>query len=267
VTAVRQLRALPTLFRVGFAAAVAYRSEFLIWILSTNMPLVMLVLFREVAREAPVAGFGEKDFGAYFLATLIVRLLTGSWVVWEMNTEIRGGDLAMRLLRPMHPFVHYAADNLAAVPIRAVLALPIAAVALVWLGTGHLAHDTAHWGIALVGIFGAWAITFAAMLVIGSLGLFWESSLALYDLWLGLFFIFSGYLMPLALFPEWLRGATWWMPFRYTLAFPVETMLGLEPLGQSLRSLAGQWAWVGALLMLAIVLWRRGIARYAVFGG
>ena len=265
--ATRTLRAVPTLFRVGFAGAVAYRGEFLIWILSTNMPLVMLALFSEVAREAPVAGFGEKDFVAYFLATLIVRLLTGSWVVWEMNTEIRGGDIAMRLLRPMHPFVHYAADNLSAIPLRAVLALPIAIGAFAWAGAGHVAHDAAHWTIALVAIFGAWALTFASMLVIGSLGFFWESSVSLYELWLGLFFIFSGYLMPLALFPSGLRAATWWMPFRYTLAFPVETMLGLESVTQSLRSLAAQWAWVASFFGLALVLWRRGVARYAAFGG
>jgi ABC-2 type transport system permease protein len=57
------------------------------------------------------------------------------------------------------------------------------------------------------------------------------------------------------------------MPFRYTLAFPVETMLGLESLDQSLRSLAAQWAWVASLLALALLLWRRGVARYSVFGG
>jgi ABC-2 type transport system permease protein len=267
MSAARQLRAVPTLFRVGFAEAVAYRGEFFIWILSTNMPLVMLVLFREVAREAPVAGFDEKGFGAYFLATLIVRLMTGSWAVWEMNADIRSGGIAMHLLRPLHPFVHYATDNLAALPIRALLAFPIALLAFAWVGGGHVATDAAHWCIGLFAIFGAWALTFAAMLAVGSLGLFWESSLSLYDLWLGLFFIFSGYLMPLSLFPGWLLGATWWMPFRYTLAFPVETMLGLESLDQSLRSLAAQWAWVASLLALALLLWRRGVARYSVFGG
>ena len=33
------------------------------------------------------------------------------------------------------------------------------------------------------------------------------------------------------------------------------------------RSLAAQWAWVTSLFALALVLWRRGVARYAVFGG
>jgi hypothetical protein len=41
----RTLRALPTLLKVGFAEAVAYRAEFVVWLLSTNMTLVMLALW------------------------------------------------------------------------------------------------------------------------------------------------------------------------------------------------------------------------------
>ena len=80
----RTLRAAPTLLRVGFAEAVAYRAEFLVWLLSTNMPLVMLALWTAVAREAPVGRFGQKDFVAYYLAALVVRLMSGAWVVWEL---------------------------------------------------------------------------------------------------------------------------------------------------------------------------------------
>ncbi len=262
-------RAVPGLLRIGFAAAVAYRSEFFVWALTTNMPLVMLALWSEVAREAPVGAFGQREFVAYFLATLGVRMLTGSWVVWEMNTEIRQGDLAMRLLRPIHPFIHYATDNLAGFPLRVVFALPVVVVGFAWLGPPHAPFVTVAGRVllALFATFGAWALVFAAMLAIGSLGLFWESSLALYDLWLGLFFIFSGYLMPLALFPGWLRTITWWLPFRYTLALPVETLLGLESIGQALRSLVVQWAYVAGLLTIALVLWRRGLVRYSAFGG
>jgi ABC-2 type transport system permease protein len=264
---VSALRAVPTLLRIGFAGAVAYRGEFLIWILSTNMPLVMLALWTQVAREAPVGRFGEKDFVAYFLATLVVRLLTGAWAVWEMNMEIRQGQLGMRLLRPLHPFVIYATDNIAALPIRALLSLPIALGALVWAGKDSLHGTTLHWLMAPVAIFGAWGITFTSMLLIGALGLFWESSLALYDCWLGLYFVFSGYLMPLDLLPPTLRGITWWMPFRYCVAFPVETLLGMHPIGDCLVSLAVQWGYVALFLALALAVWKRGLARYAVYGG
>jgi ABC-2 type transport system permease protein len=51
------VRAFPTLFRVGLAEMIAYRAEFIIWILTTNMPLVMMALWTAVAPEGPVGRF------------------------------------------------------------------------------------------------------------------------------------------------------------------------------------------------------------------
>ncbi|HVY49889.1 MAG TPA: hypothetical protein VHB21_28535, partial [Minicystis sp.] len=118
--AIRAARAYPALLRVGFAEAVAYRAEMVVWLLTTTMPLVSLALWSAVADAGPVGRFDQRRFGAYFLATLLVRQLTGSWLVWELNQEIRTGTLSQRLLKPIHPLVAYSAENLAALPMRAL---------------------------------------------------------------------------------------------------------------------------------------------------
>lgn len=263
----RTLRALPTLFRVGAAEALAYRGEFLVWLLSTNMPLVMLLLWTAVAREGPIGRFGETEFTAYFLATFVVRQLTGSWVVWELNMEIRQGSLGMRLLRPIHPFLSYAADHLAALPLRSVLALPIGGGALLWVGMAKLTHDPILWIIVPLAIAGAWVVTFAAMFTIGTLGFFFESSLAVNNLWLGLYFVFSGYLLPLELLPRWLHAVVRASPFPYVLSFPVETILGMTSRSVALEQLGVQWLYAAGFVALALVVWRRGLVRYAAYGG
>ena len=66
--------AFPTLLRVGFAEVVAYRAEFLVWILTTNMPLVMLALWTRSPPTAPVGRFDQREFTAYYLGVLVVRL-------------------------------------------------------------------------------------------------------------------------------------------------------------------------------------------------
>jgi len=266
-TATRIVRALPSLFRVGFAQAIAYRAEFLVWVLATNMPLVMLVLWTAVAREAPVGRFGEAQFVAYFLATLIVRMLTGSWVVWELNFEIRQGTIGMKLLRPIHPLLVYATDNLAALPLRALVSLPVAVLALWWVGHGQLSSDPVLWIVAPVAIVGAWAMTFCATSFIGTLGFFWDSSMSLFQLWLGFFFVFSGYILPLELLPSWLYAVVRWLPFRYLLSFPVETILGLVDREGALVALGIQSAYTAVFLALALWTWRKGLVRYSAFGG
>ena len=260
-------RATPALLRVGFAGAVAYRSEFLVWVLTTNMPLVMLALWTAVAREAPVGRFGQRDFAAYFLAALLVRLVTGSWVVWELTMEVRSGALSARLLRPIHPFVYYAMENLAALPLRGLIALPITLASLAYVGRGHLAHDPVAWAILPLALAGAWAIVFCVGLCVGTLGLFWQSASAVFDVWLACGFVLSGYTIPLELFPPNLYAVVRWLPFRYTLAFPVEVALGMSPRGPMLAALGTQWAWAALFLFAALALWRAGMRRHAAVGG
>lgn len=268
----RTLRAYPALLRLGFAEAIAYRAEFLVWMLTTTLPLVMLALWSAVAADTPPGSddafsrFGQDGFVAYYLGALIIRQLTGSWVVWEMNQEIRTGTLSMRLLRPIHPFAAYSAEHLAAVPLRAALAVPVATIMLVATHGSQVVRDPVQIALLPLVIAGAWLITFLAMTIIGSLSLFMEQTAALFEIWLGLFAVMSGYLVPLAFMPDWLVGAARVLPFRYMLGYPVELLIGHLTRAEALELLAVQWAFVAGLLVLAIVVWRAGLRRYEAYG-
>jgi ABC-2 type transport system permease protein len=264
---IRTLRAMPTLLRVGFADALAYRAELIVWLLSTNLALVMMAITTAVAREAPVGRFGQSQFVAYYLATLIVRLLTGAWVVWEANMEIRQGTLAFRLLRPIHPLVHYAAENVSAVPLRVAIALPIALVLLFVAGGDHLTRDPLLWVVFPVSILGAWLITFLALSIIAALAFYVDSAVSVAQLWFGLFTILSGYILPLEVFPGWFSTAARFLPFRYILAFPVEMIIGMTTRSEALLELGIQWLFVAGLALAARASWRAGIERYSAFGG
>jgi ABC-2 type transport system permease protein len=231
------------------------------------MPLVMLALWAAAAGEGRVGRYGTAEFTAYFLAALVVRLLTGAWVIWELNTEIRQGTLSQRLLRPIHPLWAYACENLAAVPLRALLSLPVALVLLLSSGGGLLTREPLRWLLFPASVAGAWAITFLAMSLVGALAFYVESAASVFEIWMGLFGVFSGYLVPLDLFPPWLGALARWLPFRYMLAFPVEMATGLLPRERVLPELGAQWLFVGALLLLTHLAWRRGLRRFSAVGG
>jgi ABC-2 type transport system permease protein len=86
----------PTMLRIGFADLMAYRAQVVIWILTTTMPLVMFAVWSTVAEQAPVGRFDEKTFAGYFLSTLVVRQLSASWIVWELNEHIRFRSIPRR---------------------------------------------------------------------------------------------------------------------------------------------------------------------------
>jgi ABC-2 type transport system permease protein len=263
----RVARLYPALLRVGLAEAIAYRAEFLIWMLTNTLPLVMLALWAAVAREAPVGRFDSTEFVAYFLGALIVRMLTGAWVVWEIIMEVRQGTLAQRLLRPIHPVLAYSAQNLAAVPLRVVVALPIALVLFVSAAGERVTAEPALLAIFALSLIGGWLLNFLSMVAIGTLAFFLESALGIFGLWWALLSVFSGYIVPLELFPEWLSSAVQVLPFRFMVSFPVEALTGQLSPERALGLLAGQWGWVAAFWVIAAVSWRVGMRRFAAYGG
>lgn len=263
----RAIRAYPTLLRVGFAEAVAYRAEMVVWMLTTTMPLVSLALWSAVAEAAPVGRFTQRGFAAYFLSTLVVRQFTGSWLVWELNMEIRSGALSRRLLKPIHPLIAYSAENLAALPLRALISAPIAVFALIAIHPGSLPRTPSTLAIFAASMLGAWLINFLTMALIGTLAFFLESSTSIFEIWLVAFMLLSGYLVPLELFPAGLRAVANALPFRYTVDFPVELLTGTTTEAAAIRALAAQWAYVAGTAAATLLAWRAGIRRFAAYGG
>jgi len=265
---IRTLRALPTLLRIGVAETVAYRAEFLVWILTTTLPLVMLALWTSVAREAPFRSYTSEDFVAYYLATLIVRNLTGTWVAWQVSEEVRVGAMSMRLLRPLHPFVGYSVSHLASVPFRSLVALPIAVVLLVSSGASALTREPLRLALILPSVALAWLITFSILFALGALAFFFTRTMGLLSLYFLLFSLFSGYLLPLPLLPSWIASVAEVLPFRYMLSVPVELMTARELGGGQVASLMlGQLAWAAVSVVAALWVWRLGIRRYEAVGG
>jgi ABC-2 type transport system permease protein len=260
-------RAFPTLFKVGLAEIVAYRAEFLVWILTTNMPLVMLAIWHAVAADGPVAGFDQRGFTAYYLGVLAVRLLTSTWVVWQMSMEIKDGTLSSRLLRPIHPIFAYAAQHLAGVPMRAIVISPILVIMGFAAGDRIALGDPRIAAAFAASLLGAWLLIFFTMVLVGALAFFVDSAIAVFELWLAVHAIFSGYLIPLEAMPWWIGRAAAVLPFRFMLGFPVELMIGHLGARAAFGQLAVQWGYVLLLFACAMSVWRAGLRRFNAFGG
>lgn len=261
------MRAFPTLFKVGLAEIVAYRAEFVVWILTTNMPLVMLAIWHAVSADGPVGRFDQREFTAYYLGVLAVRLLTSTWVVWQLSMEIRDGTLSSRLLRPIHPVFAYAAQHLAGVPMRAIVISPILVIMTIAVGDRLALRDPALAAIFVASLLGAWLLIFFTMVLVGALAFFVDSAIAVFELWLAVHAVFSGYLIPLEALPSWIGRAAAVLPFRFMLGYPVEILIGLMTPAAALRQLAVQWGYVLVLYVGSMLVWRAGVRRFNAFGG
>ena len=187
-------------------------------------------------------------------------------MAWQMSMEIRDGTLSTKLLRPIHPLYGYAADHLAAIPMRILTVLPIV-VALIATSWGRLLrHDPRLALIFVASLVGAWLLVYFSMVLLGSIAFFVDSAMGPFELWIGVHAIFSGYLIPLEILGR-VRFLADVLPFRFMLAYPVEALVGLLSPGQALRQLGAQWLYVIVTGLLALRVWRAGVRRYAAFGG
>ena len=257
---------LAAVWRLGVAEASAYRVHLLVWVLATSMPLISLVLWRAIAADGAVGGYGQAEFDSYFVAAFFVRQASSSWVVWDLDRQIRTGELSPLLLRPLHPLLHHAMINLSALPLRGLLAAPVGLVVLLAIGGIRLSSDPALLGLAGVAIVLAWLLNFATQVIVGCLAFWLTKASAVYDLWLGAYFVLAGYMVPTSLFPAGLAAVARQLPFHAALGFPVELLVGRLDLGQALAGIGLQLAWLAVTGLLAGWLWRRGLARYGAVG-
>ncbi len=272
------MRALPDILRVSAAEVTAFKAELALWVLTATLPLIQLALWTAVAEEGPVAGFDQGDLARYFVATLLVRQLTASWLVWSLNFEIRSGTLSQRLLKPVHPLWQYGVQMVLAMPIRMAVLLPVIVPILWWKPELWRTPAPLELLAFVVSVSLAWLLTFLVQAII-AIAAFWiDKTDAFMNLWFAVWMVASGYSAPMAMLPPEVDAVLRWLPFRATLGAPVEILAGsrftAEEAGydESARhagiafDLGLQAAWTAILLAVVAWAWRRGVARYGAFG-
>lgn len=262
----RSFAVMGALWRLGLAETTAYRASLLIWIVTAIFPLISLVLWRALAEDGPIGDYDQRGFDSYFIAAFLVRQLAASWVVWDLDRQIRTGELSALLLRPVSPVLHYVMFNLATVPVRALLAAPIGLAVLLATGGMTVLHDPWQWLLVIPALALAWLLNFTVQLVVGCLAFWLTKAASLFEIWLGLFIVLSGYSVPTSLFPPGLAEVARVLPFHALLGFPVELLVGRLELSQALEGLALQGLWLVIFGALAATLWRRGLRAYGAFG-
>lgn len=260
------LRAIPDVARVGFAATVAYRAEMAIWILATTLPLVMLALWNTVLAGGPIGGFDQAGIARYFTATLVVRQVTGAWVIWALNDEIRTGELSPKLLRPINPLWSHALFALTAVPFRMLILAPMLAGLILWRPELWVTPSAVQVALFVFSSALAWALSFLAQAFFGILSFWFDRSLGLWGVWFAVWTVLSGYVAPLGLFPDAVAGVLRWSPFRAMLATPVEIIGGFAAPHDWAPLIAAQVAWTTAFFAIVAVSWKAGVRRYGAFG-
>jgi len=191
---------------------------------------------------------------------------------WRMDMELvrtfRSGKVAYELLRPVELWGFWWARHVALLAAPTMLrCLPVLLVAGPVLGDlgppaslpAFLAFAAALAGALVLG---------AAMVTTVSTTLFWtvagEGAAALHT---GLFFLLSGMIVPLPLFPDWSRPVVERLPYAQLVDAPFRLYSGHMAPGEVLGVLGLQAAWLLVLWALGRAVLARGVRRAVIQGG
>ncbi len=257
-----------TTMRTAVQEQFQYRAATYMYLIGmVTEPVIYLVVWSTIADQSggTVGGLTAGEFAAYYIVWTLVRTMNIVFTPYGWEWRIREGQLSGQLLRPLHP-IHYDLAQFAGGKIPWVLFyLPIAAVlTLVFKPTFDIRWQEVV--VFAVAIWGAYLIRTFNQSALG-LMCFWTTRVgALFQLYIALELLLSGRLVPLTLFPEWVQTVAWFLPFRWTFYFPIQTLVGDLTNAELLGGLAMQVFWTVVGIGVFSLVWRHAIKRYTAVG-
>jgi ABC-2 type transport system permease protein len=246
----------------------AYNAWFWASLASSLMQLLVLYYFWSAVYQHSdtVGGMALPGMITYFiLATLLNQFISADGD--QLAQDIRSGNVAIELMRPYNLLLKIMAIT-AGGHITSFFrgALPVLIVAGLAFGINlpaSWAHGALFLASAGLGILIGWQ--FDLML---SMVAFWTVNVwGIQVLRRGVLLFFTGALVPISLFPPWLKSLSAYLPFQSMVYVPVSIYTGTLSVTEALGALALQAAWLVVMFMALQLLWRRAVRSVAIMGG
>jgi ABC-2 type transport system permease protein len=268
MTAAQSLRVIRRLVAIDLSTALMYRAEFAMFMISTVLgPAISLMIWRAALANGAALPVDAEYLTTYFVLLGAVSMLTSSWMSGFLAEEIRLGTISRWIVRPGSTHFNTIANNLGEKLIKAVPLAPM--IALLWWifrDSVELPSDPVTWLLFAVSVTGAAVMVFALDIIIGSLA-FWIDDVRAIDWTRDLVgAVLRGQAVPLALMPAWSQGFFDLQPFRYTLSFSLELLIGDLSAEAVATGIALQLIYPVATVAGAVWIWRRGLRAYAAVG-
>ena len=185
----------------------------------------------------------------------------------EMAYEVIEGKIAMDLIKPVSVLWMWFSRAMGESAFRlALLTLPTAIVVMLIFPVQGPASRV-DFALFVVAALGSFSLMGALNFMIGTCAIPLKSILALIRAKYWLIELLSGLLIPIAFFPRVLQNILAWLPFEYIAYRPLMIYLGKLPLKAALLTIAAQWCWVAALLLLANLWWDSAVKKITIQGG
>ena len=249
----------------------AYRAATLAGVL-TNFFFGLLrayifIALYEASHQTMIAGYSLKDALTYTALTQALLMAIYVWGWFDIIRIVRSGEITLELLKPYHFFGAWMARDLGRGVFHLVFrGAPILVFfpfffELIW------PTSIAHWTVVLLSILMAILISFTWRFLVNLLAFWFVDALGIARFaYLGMTFL-SGFMVPIAYFPDYLKFLVLLTPMPSMVNTPVEIYLGIVQGPGLWTALGAQFVWFVLMIFLCECVYRKGVQKLIIQGG
>lgn len=255
--------------RISILSQIQYRvANYFYMIGMIAEPVIYLVVWSTIADQlgGEVGGYTAGTFAAYYIVWTLVRNMNIVFTPFGWENRIRRGDLAMELMRPIHPIFADISYFSGWKFVVILLWLPLAAF-LAWVFKPTIEFTLMNGIVFFIAIWGAFLVRTMVVSLLGMIT-FWTTRVsAIFELYFALELILSGRLVPMTLMPQWVQTISNYLPFKWTFFFPIEALVGSMSTQELWLGVATQVFWITLGALLLSVVWRSAVKQFSSVGG
>ena len=265
------LRKYLTLTRAGIIEALQFRLSAVVMVIGNLLYLIVVYfLWKAIYASAGTDIVNGMTFADTLIYLVLATALYGfmeMYAVWEIGRAIQSGKIVLDLLKPIEyrSYLFWSYSGSFVVNFFSTFLPTFIAVCLVTHGAVPLGFNLIYFALSVVM---AVIINYSIDFMVGTICLFTESIWGINIMKQVVVLLLSGATIPLAFFPDTLRGIVYYLPFQSIYNAPLTLLLNGSPTVQSvLPVLSMQLFWCIVMTLLSKLFWKASLRQITVNGG
>ena len=260
--------------RAGIQAAMVYRSNFLAWFIGSIVYcLVMYYIWLAVYRssgDGMISGFTMNDMTVFLFITALTNFLTDSEGSYDVGEEIKDGNIAMRLIKPVgfHSTFLFTEMGWKLLVFGMIFVPVVVGVEIFkYSAYGGFSFHIGTFLIYLLSMMMSYLFSFYMNVCFGFMAFFLKNLWGFNIIKSGILRFVSGAVVPIAFMPGALRQVLEWLPFSSLCYTPVMIYMGKYAGSEIALRLAIQLGWVVGFYLISKLILTVALRHVSVQGG
>jgi ABC-2 type transport system permease protein len=260
-------------FKIALAERFVYRADFFISTFLRFTPIITTIaLWKAIYAGADQAVIGSLSYGemvSYYLIVMVNRAF-GSMpgLASGIAADVREGTLRKFILQPVDYLTYQFSLRAAHKAVYFVMAALPYALVFYWCRDFLPGWPKAAlWPACVASCILTFFLGYLINAVVGLLAFWFLEVTSFLFIFMVTQYFLSGHQFPLSMLPAKLERAVTLLPFAYETFYPVMLLLGKYDLQEAHRIVLVQTGWIVVLAGVAAWGWKRGLRRYAAYGG